>query len=137
MHNILLYVNSLVRRGTGPLFPIVFGYKSRDQNRKKRFQKNNKQQEKKSMRTHTNIWQFYTFLFVVTSREFPWGDKQECVYHNTEAITKFPLLVDYFILLLVFSHIHFFMHRSNIIALGRRVVEGGLILPTVIVFFGH
>lgn len=31
----------------------------------------------------------------------------------------------------------FFMHRSNIIALGRRVVEGGLILPTVIVFFGH
>lgn len=71
MHNILLYVNSLVRRGTGPLFPIVFGYKSRDQNRKKRFQKNNKQQEKKSMRTHTNIWQFYTFLFVVTSREFP------------------------------------------------------------------
>lgn len=54
MHNILLYVNSLVRRGTGPLFPIVFGYKSRDQNRKKRFQKNNKQQEKKNQCAHTH-----------------------------------------------------------------------------------
>lgn len=63
MHNILLYVNSLVRRGTGPLFPIVFGYKSRDQNRKKRFQKNNKQQEKKkSMRTHTPTFGNFTLF---------------------------------------------------------------------------
>lgn len=63
MHNILLYVNSLVRRGTGPLFPIVFGYKSRDQNRKKRFQKNNKQQgKKKSMRTHTPTFGNFTLF---------------------------------------------------------------------------
>lgn len=60
MHNILLYVNSLVRRGTGPLFPIVFGYKSRDQTGKKDFKRTTNNKKKKSMRTHTPTFGNFT-----------------------------------------------------------------------------